>query len=385
MDSKLLFILELALMLLASHTAGYLANKMKQPAVLGQIIAGLLLGLLHLKLSPTIENFAQIGVVMLMFIAGLETDVDELRRSVKSSSFIAIAGVVAPLGLVFLTMFVFMRHHGIVAPLFLAIVTTATSVSISVQTLRDINHLRTRQGVMILGAAIIDDVIGIILLTLLVGVVKPGASSVFTVLGSVCLLFVVIIVFGYLFLKLVRWAEKKCDVEDKLIWISFVLCLLFAFMAEELGVAAITGAYFAGVIFSMTQYRHRISHEMSSISGLIFTPIFFISIGLSINLGAAMGAIAIGSILIIMGCLGKLLGCGLGAKLSGFNSRQATQIGIGMMPRAEVAIITANLGVQMQILTDEHMAATVLMVLVTTLVTPMLLKWSFAREPVHGQ
>ena len=382
MESGHLFLLQLALIMAVAHGAGYLSAKFKQPAVLGQIIAGVILGIGFLQKTEMIEIFAQIGVVLLMFIAGLETDVDELTRSIKSSSLIAIGGVVAPAALVFISVMLFFPSQDWSSALFLGVVTTATSVSISVQTLKEINRLKSKQGVMIMGAAIIDDVVGIILLTLLIGVVRPGmSSSVQMVIVEVIALFVVIMVIGFVVLKAVKYfAERDIDIDDKVVITALVICLALAFVSEEFGVAAITGAYFAGVIFSMTHHKHRVSHEVNRVSELLFTPIFFISIGMDIDLLAALNAVGIGSLLIIFGSIGKVVGCGFGARISGFNKVQSLQIGIGMVPRAEVAIIVANLGLRMSILSESDMAATILMVLVSTLLTPSLLKWSFNRE-----
>lgn len=381
MESSHLFMIKLAFILLAAHGAGYISVKFKQPAVLGQIIAGVILGIGFLQKDMTIEVFAQIGVVLLMFVAGLETDVEELVRSIKSSSLIALGGVVAPAALVFISIMLIFPGEDTSAAIFLGIVTTATSVSISVQTLREINRLKSKQGVMIMGAAIIDDVVGIILLTLLIGIVRPGmSSSVQTVILEVVALFAIICIAGFIILKVVRYFEKRYDINDKVIISALIICLALAFVSEEFGVAAITGAYFAGVIYSMTSFKHRVSHEINRIAEILFTPVFFISIGLEIDLMAALGAFGIGSLLIVFGSIGKILGCGLGARVSGFSSTHSLQIGIGMVPRAEVAIIVASLGLRMSILTEAHMAATILMVLVSTLITPSLLKWSFNRE-----
>ena len=375
------FILELAIVLAVAHGAGFVSTKLKQPAVLGQIIAGVIMGALLFKKTELIESFAQIGVILLMFIAGLETDVEELTRSIKSSSLIALGGVIAPAALVFAVVMLVFPEKNFAAAIFLGVVTTATSVSISVQTLREINRLKTRQGVMILGAAIIDDVVGIILLTLIVGIVRPGmSSSVQMVLLEVVVLAAIITAVGFILIKVTKFLETKFDIDEKIIIVALIICLALSFISEEFGVAGITGAYFAGVIFAMTTHKHRVSHEMNRLADLIFTPIFFISIGLDINLGAAISALGLGLTLVVLGSIGKIVGCGLGARVSGFNSIQSMQIGIGMIPRAEVAIIVANLGLKMTILSEADMAATIVMVLITTLVTPSLLKWSFNRE-----
>jgi Kef-type K+ transport system membrane component KefB len=233
---------------------------------------------------------------------------------------------------------------------------------------------------MILGAAIIDDIAGIILLTLLVGLVKPGASSsVGVVTLKIVAFFAILYTVGFVVVKFLRKIKDDVVGDEQIIVFSIILCFILAFMSEEFGVAAITGAYFAGVIFSMTSFKHRVSHDVNKVSNLLFTPIFFVGIGMDINLSAAATAVGVGSLLIVMGIIGKIVGCGLGARLSGFTLDDSLQIGVGMVPRAEVAIIVANLGLQMAILSEKDMAATVVMVLVTTLLTPSMLKWTFNR------
>lgn len=377
-DMKEFFLVELAIVLLAAHIGGMISKKLKQPVVLGQIIVGIIMGMTLMKKTATIHDFGQIGVVLLMFVAGLETDVKELMTSIRSSSMIALGGVVLPAVLVFAGIMIVVPGESAVAALFLGIVSTATSVSISVQTLREIHRLRSKQGLMILGAAIIDDVVGIILLTLLVSMVNPSASgSVTWVILKIVGFFVIVYVAGYVLIKIFKRIKGDSDVEEAVITYSIIICFLLAFISEEFGVAAITGAYFAGVIFALTKHRHVISHEVNKVATYLFTPVFFVGIGMDIDIFAALTSLAIGSILIVLGSIGKVVGCGLGAKLTGFNQTDSLQIGIGMIPRAEVAIIVANIGMQMSILTEKHMAATVLMVLVTTLMTPTLLKWSF--------
>lgn len=379
MHTKLAFILEIGVILFAANIGGLISRKLKQPAVLGQIIAGIVLGLGIMEKTAMIEHMGEIGVIFLMFIAGLETDVKELQESSKSSSLIAIGGVIVPILLV--TGGTYFVTGNLTSAVFMGVISTATSVSISVQTLRELGQLRTRQGIGILGAAIIDDIVGIILLTLIVGVIKPEvSSSVVVVLAKIVGFFLLVFVVGAIITKVIRKFGKSIRIEEKIVTYSIVTCFILAFVSEELGVAAITGAYFSGVVFSMTEYRHKVSHEVNRIATLMFTPIFFVSIGMGVNLSAALSAIGVGSVFIAMGFLGKVIGCGLGAKLSGFDKKKALQIGFGMVPRAEVAIIIANLGIKMEIIGQHELAAVILMVLVTTLITPSLLKWSFEGE-----
>jgi Kef-type K+ transport system membrane component KefB len=215
-------------------------------------------------------------------------------------------------------------------------------------------------------------------LTLIVGVIKPEvSSSVLIVIAKIVGFFMLVFVVGTLITKFINKFGKSIRIEEKIVTYAIVTCFILAFISEELGVAAITGAYFSGVVFSMTAFRHKVSHEVNRVATLLFTPVFFVSIGMGVDISAALSALGIGSVFIVMGVLGKVIGCGLGARLSGFQGKKALQIGVGMVPRAEVAIIIANLGIQMDIIGQHELAAVILMVLVTTLITPSMLKWTF--------
>lgn len=376
MESNLDFLVQLCIIFGAATLGGFISKKLGQPVVLGQILAGIVLGIATLEKTEFVENIAEIGVIFLMFIAGLETDVKELLDSGKSSSIIAIGGVIAPGLLVFTGMY-FVTGDMAMA-LFMAVISTATSVSISVQTLREMNQLRTKQGISILGAAIIDDIVGIILLTFVVAAVKPSQGmSITGTIMHISMFFAIAAVAGFGLTKLSRFCVGRFNVDEKIVTFAVIICFALAFLSEELGVAAITGSYFAGVMFSMTPHRHKVSHEVNKIASVMFTPVFFVSIGMGVDLKAALSAVGVGSLLIILAVLGKLIGCGVGAKASGFEMKKAIQIGIGMIPRAEVAIIIATLGVKLEVIGDKEMAAVILMVLVTTLITPSLLKAAF--------
>ncbi|MBN2898202.1 MAG: cation:proton antiporter [Clostridia bacterium] len=381
MGSHLEYVLNFGVILLAANVGGIISRKLKQPAVLGQIIAGIILGMGLMEKTAFIEDLGEIGVIFLMFIAGLETDVQELKSSGKSSSFVALGGVLFPAAFVGGGTY-FLTGDWMMA-LFVGVISTATSVSISVQTLRELEKLRTRQGITILGAAIIDDVVGIVLLTLAIGIVKPSeGGSVAVVIGKIALFFAITLIAGIVVTKLLKYCCDVINLDDKIVTYAVVVCFILAFISEELGVAAITGAYFSGVVFSMTDHRHRLSHEVNQIATIMFTPVFFVSIGMGVDLNSAVSALGLGSVIILLAVLGKIVGCGLGAKLTGFERKEALQIGFGMIPRAEVAIIIANLGLKMGVINHHVMASTILMVLVTTLITPSLLKWSFTGSHV---
>ncbi len=378
-----MFFLELAVMLLWAKIGGLISNRLKQPSVLGQIIAGVLLGPMVLGIfqeTETIKVFADIGVVFLMFIAGLETDIDELKESSGSSAVIAGFGVLVPL--VMGAGAAYLMGSSIVESLFIGVLLTATSVSISVQTLREMDKLRTRQGVAILGAAIIDDVLGIILLTLLVGFVVPASADagILTVLGKMLLFFITFGIAGYLITKLLVRYSGRVNVGNRVVTIAIILCFMAAYYAEELGVAAITGAYFTGIIFSSTPFRNKVSYNVQQIAYSLFTPIFFISIGLKVEAGGFGAALGFGLVITLVGIAGKIMGCGIGSRISGFNRLQSLEIGIGMIARAEVALIITNLGLKLKVIGHSVFTSVVLLVLISTLVTPSLLKYAFSKE-----
>lgn len=376
LESKVAFLLHIGILLLGANIGGIISKKLKQPAVLGQILVGMLLGMGILEKTELIHYLSEIGVIFLMFIAGLETDVNELRASGKSSSAIAIAGVIVPLVLVSGAAFIMSGDW--VSSLIVGLISIATSVSISVQTLKELGQLKTKQGVGILGAAIIDDVIGIILLTIVVGMARPGTgTNIFIVILKIISFFVITIIIGYILVQLLAKISDRVNVRRKIVPYAIISCLILAFISEELGVAAVTGAYFAGVIFSMTPYRHKISHDIGLISDTIFTPIFFVGIGLGVELNTIGVGIGYSLLLLGLGIIGKIAGCGWGAKLTGFRGKHSLQVGIGMVPRAEVSIIIANLGLKMNLIGYKEFASAIVLVVATTLITPSFLKWSF--------
>ena len=274
LESTLQFLLDIGILILGANIGGLISQKLKQPAVLGQIVIGIILGMGILEKSLFINHMSELGVIFLMFIAGLETDVRELQSSIKSSTTIAVAGIIAPIVLVGGASYIITGN--VVSSIFLGVISTATSVGISVQTLKELGHLQSRQGIGILGAAIIDDIIGIILLTLIVSALRPSnGGNVGIVVLKIVIFFVLLFIIGMLILKGFHRFKIWSSSRSQLLVIAMVTCFLMAYMSEEFGVAAVTGAYFAGVIFSMTPYRNRISQDIELISYSIFIPIFF--------------------------------------------------------------------------------------------------------------
>ncbi len=371
-------IFQVGILLLAANIGGIISRKFKQPAVLGQIIAGIIMGMVMEK-TEIINSFSEIGILFFLFIAGLETDVEELKASGKSSTAIAVMGVLVPMLLVSSAAYFF--SNNLISSLVVGLISIATSVSVSVQTLQEIGFLKTKQGVSILGAAIIDDIIGVILLTIIIGMALPDiASDIRIVIFKIILVFVIIIIVGIIITKVLPKVSMFIRTKDVIVGFSLVLCLIMAYVSEELGVAGITGAYFAGVIFSRTPYAHKISHDVQTMSQIFFAPIFFVAIGLGVDLHALGHDIVLSLILLVLGIIGKIVGCGWGAKATGFNHRESLQIGIGMVPRAEVALIIANLGLYLGIISKVEFSTAIVMVIGSSLITPPLLKWSFKKE-----
>lgn len=389
------FLVELALILAAAGLGGHAAKKIGMPPVLGQIIVGILIGptvfdFLHGE-DELIHIMSQIGVVFLMFLAGLETDLKELKASGKGASLIASGGVIMPLLFGTLVPFLFFTQYipGVngqdkfMGALFIGTILTATSVSISVSVLREMRQLASRQGISILGGAIIDDVFGIILLAVVSGMVAPaghgsGIGGLFLKIG---IFIVLVVIIGFFGVKLITRIAQGTVWRDRIISISVISCLIFAYAAEMFNVAAITGAYAAGVIFAATPYRHRVVDKVQSIAYTLFTPIFFVSIGISVQIDRSiMGFIWYAVVIVLIAIVTKVIGCGIGAKLSGFNNKRSIQIGIGMIARAEVALIVANQGMRSGIIGNETFTSIVLLVVISTLVTPPLLKVLFKGE-----
>ena len=395
MSDFLQLALVLAILICATKIAGLISTRLGQPAVLGELLAGLVLGptLLNLLHAPFVTNehleetvleFAELGVVFLMFIAGLEIEVDELQKSGRIASFAGVLGVVTPLLLGWGTAALF--GYDTQQALFIGVLLTATSVSISAQTLIELKVLRSRVGVALLGAAVLDDVLVILLLSLFLAVASDGGS----VLGILLIVARMALFLGGA-LILGRWLIPRLvarvahwPISQPVVSVAIVVTLLLAWSAEYVGaVAGITGAFLAGVLFARTPYKAQIDRGMQGLAYGFLVPIFFASIGLRTDTRQLDGGLIVFTVIIcIVAIASKVLGSGLGARLGGLNNREALQLGIGMISRGEVGLIVASVGIAAGIIGQEIFAVTVLMVLVTTLVTPPLLRFAFNRASV---
>lgn len=391
------FLLNLAIILLATKILGLITRRFHMPQVVGALLAGVILGpamLGWLHETDFISQVAELGVIVLMFCAGLETDTKELKKSGKSAAVIALIGVIVPLIGGYLVACLFNRP-GIIESdatasvflqnMFIGVILTATSVSISVETLKELGKLKTHSGNAILGAAIIDDVLGIIALTIITSMADASVSLA-VVLLKIVLFFVFSAVGGYIIYRLfAKWSNSAERGLHRHAIMAFVVCLVLSYVAEEFfGVADITGAYIAGVIISNTNKSPFLNSKFDTLSYLLLSPVFFASIGLKIELPAMNANIVVFSVLLTLAAiLTKVIGCGLGAKLCGYKNYQSIRIGVGMISRGEVALIVASKGQQLGLLGGNFLGPVVIVVVITTIVTPILLKPVFRLGPTH--
>jgi hypothetical protein len=379
------YLISIALILLSTKVLGLFSKVVRLPQVVGALLAGIILGPACLGIVHSTEmlsNLSEIGVIVLMFAAGLETDIDELKRSGKASFLIALIGVLVPLAGGAAVAYFFndsTDSNVMLQNIFIGIILTATSVSITVETLKEMGKLSTRAGNAILGAAIIDDILGIIALTVVISMADESVNIgivLLKLLGFFAFTFVAAVGYHYAFKK---WTDNSAVKLRRYVVISFVFCLVLAYCAEVFfGVADITGAFFAGLALSGTKKSEYISKRFDTLSYLLLSPIFFAGIGLKVELPKMNGEIVLFTVLLcVVAALTKVIGCGLGAKICKYTSKESLQIGVGMISRGEVALIVANKGEAVGLMSDKFFAPVIIMVVFTTVVTPVLLKLVF--------
>lgn len=399
MDYK--YLLDLAIILLCTKALGLLTRRVQMPQVVGALLAGLLLGPAGVSIlteTSFLQSVAEIGVIVLMFCAGMETDIKELKACGKASFIIALCGVLVPLAGGFATAYFFNRPGMIESDasasiflqnIFIGVILTATSVSITVETLKELGKLKTRSGNAILGAAIIDDILGIVALTIVTSISDPSVKIGMVMLKIVGF-FVFAAVVGFIFYKLYKnWVDKANKEKHRHTIVAFVFCLLMAYIAEDVfGVADITGAFIAGLIISNVQRSTYLETKFDTLSYLLLSPVFFASIGLKVELPKMSAAIVGFAVaLTIVAVLTKVVGCGFGAKICHYKNYQAKRIGIGMISRGEVALIVASKGAALGLLGSAFLGPIIIVVVITTIITPVFLKVVFApgTAPVPEQ
>lgn len=379
------YLLSIALILISTKLLGLFSKKIKLPQVVGALIAGVIMGpacLGWIHNTDMLSCLSEIGVIVLMFAAGLETDINELKRTGKASFLIALIGVIVPmLGGAAAAYFFNDSTDGnrMLQNIFIGIILTATSVSITVETLKEMGKLSTPAGNAILGAAIIDDILGIIALTMVISMADSSVSIgmvLLKILGFFVFTFVAAVGYHYAFKK---WTDNNPVKLRRYVVISFAFCLVLAYCAEEFfGVADITGAFFAGLAISGTNKADYVTKRFDTLSYLLLSPIFFASIGLKVVLPKMNLEIVLFTVIIcLVAIITKVIGCGLGAKICKYSNKESLQIGVGMISRGEVALIVANKGEAVGLMSDKFFAPIVIMVVLTTIITPVLLKVVF--------
>jgi len=376
-----ILLLEIGLALILAKIFGYGMEKLKQPAVIGEILAGIFLGPFILGsifnfnfISPSISNetetIAQIGIILLLFLSGIETGVGEIKEAGKSGMITSFFDVFMAFlfGYIVGTILGYDTLHSIA----IGNIFTATSVGITVRTLMDMNALHTNVGNLILTVAVLDDILGIIVLSVTLGK------------GSVEMLFVKIAAFFAIFfiLLLLLYKYQKFGIHVSIpkfaLTIALALCFIFSALALSLGLAAITGSFFAGLLLSAAPQRRRISEFIREIGDIFFIPLFFVWVGASFDFSALEGVGMLILLFIPFALAGKIIGCSLGAKITGFSNRDAISVGVGMMPRLEVALIVVtteiSMGIWNETVAHQVLAATILLVIISSLVTPFALK-----------
>lgn len=380
---------DLAIIIIAAKCCGLLARKLYAPMVAGEIVAGLLIGPSVLGLvnqNDFLAQMAEIGVLMLMFNAGLGTDLRDLIKTGPKAVLIACAGVFVPLGGGFLlySCFYGFANTGTTEfyeALFVGVIMTATSVSITVETLRELGKLKGIVGTTILSAAIVDDIIGIIVLTFVIGFKNSSVSPSKVIINTI-LFFVFAILVGVIFYYLFKFLDSKTPHSRRIPIFGLALCFAMAYMAEKyFGIADITGAFVAGIILCSIKDSEYIAEKMDISSYMIFGPIFFASIGLKTDIDGISTKLLVFSALFVIVALGtKIIGCGLMAKLCRFNNKDALKIGVGMMTRGEVALIVAQKGLAVNMIDSVYFTTVILLIICSSLITPVIMKILYRNE-----
>jgi len=372
-------LISIALILLMSRITSQLATSFRLPSVFGVLMAGVFLGPSVTGLvepTPVLEGLSAIGVVLLLFVAGVETDLVEMRRVGAAALLAAIGGVALPMagGTALAIAFGYDTAEAV----FVGTILTATSVTVSAHVLKELGRLQGRIGSAILGAAVIDDVIGVIVLTIVVS--AEGDGSLFDLVRLVAFIPIALLA-GHWLTKLTAVRVTLFESREHRFVEVLALVLAFAWAAQELGgLAAISGAYLVGVLFSRTLLREDLTDFGNLIGYTIFAPIFFVMTGAAVDLSAVSEAPVFIMLLSVVAIMAKVVGCYGGALAGRFSQREALAVGCGMVPRGEVALVITVLGHESGVIGDQAFAAGIAVTLVTTLVAPLLLRVSLPRD-----
>lgn len=383
------FLGTLCLVLITTSLAGHFSRRIGVPAVIGQLLVGILIGpavLGWVHNNAFMNTFSEIGVIILMFIAGLESDLGMLKKYFKPALAVAFSGVVFPVVLIYF--FGKLFHFSFEQAIFLGVTFSATSVSISVEVLKELKRLKSKEGTTILGAAVIDDIISVIILSVLVSMFSNVAkaqgghhsSNLWMSFLLDALYFVVIFfLFEWIAPKMMRLGEHL-KVASSVTLMSIVLCLGMAWLAEQVGLSDVVGAFFAGVAIAQTPYKQEVDSNIEPIGYAVFIPMFFVSIGLNMTFKGFFDDLIFIVSLTILALITKWLGCGLGAKVLGMNYDSMNIIGSGMISRGEMALIIAQIGYEAHLLSSEYYSGVIFVIILTTLAAPFMLKAAIKRQ-----
>ena len=380
-------LLSLAVILVGTKIAAHLCQLINIPSVIGELLVGILLGPAMLNIvhpSHVMEVFSQIGVIFLMFLAGLESDFSLLKKYMKPSVVIAILGIILPMIMFFIIGNVF--HMPTTEAIFLGVVFAATSVSISVQVLREYNHLDSKDGSVILGAAVVDDILVVMIVSIFTTILDQKGQMTFDLaflwdmFGGKLLFFLVAFLFAKYLLQPILRLAKKVMATEAVTAFSLALCFGFALLSEHLGMSDVIGAFFMGLMISLTEHQKVIQEKIDVIGYSLFIPVFFVSIGLNVRFDGMIKNIGFILILTLAGVISKLIGGYFGGKVCHLNSRQSFVVGAGMVSRGEMALIIVQMGTRYHLISDTMYSEIILAIILTTLISPFLIKAAIKKE-----
>lgn len=383
------FLGTLCLVLITTALAGHFSRRIGIPAVIGQLLVGIVLGpavLGWVTSDHFMHYFAEIGVIILMFIAGLESDLELLKKYLKPAVSVALFGVGVPIVVVYF--FGKLFNFNFEQALFLGVIFAATSVSISVEVLKELKKIDTKEGTTILGAAVIDDIMAVLILSALVSIFSDISastsshepSSLLLSFGLQALYFVgVFFVFRFIAPPLMRFAQHL-TIPASVILVSLVLCLGMAYVADLVGLSGVVGSFFAGVAIAQTPCKKEVDSNIEPIGYAVFIPMFFVSIGLNMTFDGFLNDLIFIIPLTILALLTKWIGCGFGAKVLGMDLHSANIIGAGMVSRGEMALIIAQIGYSAKLLSEQYYSGVIVTIILTTLVAPFMLKDALQRQ-----
>lgn len=370
-------LLVFAVIILATKLFDSVAIRMGLPAVVGSLIAGILIGPSGFNIIQTnsgIDIFAHIGVILLMFLAGLECDLKILRKYFKPSLVVGTLGVFVPLILFSIVSMLFKFSSS--EALAIGLVFGATSLSITIQVLKELNYVQSKEGAVIIGAAVLDDIIVIILLNIMLNVFADGSTLkalVPLLIGNVFFFVLIFLIHKFVMPLLIKLI-KTMEAPEVQMGLSLVLCLALSALAETIGMSDIIGAFFAGILISQTDVAHMIEEKTDSLAQSIFAPVFFVSIGLKLTLSGIGNHLLLIVVFTLLAIFSKFIGGFLGARMNGFNPMSSAIIGTSMESRGEMALILVSLGLETGSIQSDVYGALVIVIIASTIIAPIMLK-----------